>query len=325
MHPGSEARAAQLRVRDGQQPTGPWSPVSVVIPTRDRPELLQRAVRAVLEQRYPGEIECVVVFDQSQPVPVPVEPGERRRLRTVANQRTPGLAGARNAGVLSSSGELLAFCDDDDEWLPGKLLAQVEALREHPEAALVACGVEVRYQDRTIRRLPPPGPVPLEAFLRSRVMEINPCTILVRRGPLLGSIGLVDEQLPGSHYEDYEWLLRAAKVAPVEVVPEAMVRINWHATSFFAERWRTIIEAITYLVDKHPELRGDPTGMARLEGQIAFAHAALGERTEARRWAVSALRRDWRERRGYLALAISARLLRAETVLRLAHSMGRGV
>jgi glycosyltransferase involved in cell wall biosynthesis len=325
MHPGSEARAAQLRVRDGHQPEGPWPPVSVVIPTRDRPELLRRAVRAVLEQRYPGEIECVVVFDQSQPAPVGVEPGERRRLRTVANRRTPGLAGARNAGVLASSGELVAFCDDDDEWLPGKLLAQVEALRRHPEAVVVACGVEVRYRDRTIRRLPPPGPVPLAAFLRSRVMEINPCTILVRRGPLLGPIGLVDERLPGSYYEDYEWLLRAARVAPVEVVPEALVRVNWLTTSFFAERWRTIIEAIGYLIDKHPELRGDAAGMARLEGQLAFAHAALGERATARRWARSALRRDWRERRGYLALAVSARLLRAETVLWLAHLMGRGV
>ncbi len=307
-------------MRDGSSPT-----VSVVVPTRDRPELLRRAVQQVLDQRYPGEIECVVVFDQSDPAEVPVELAEGRRLRTVRNQRVPGLAGARNAGVLASSGELVAFCDDDDEWLAGKVAAQVEALRDHPEAAVVACGIFVHYGERVIERLPPPGPVPLERFLRSRTMEINPCTILVRRDALLGPIGLVDEELPGSYYEDYEWLLRAARVAPVLVVPEPMVRIHWHATSFFAERWRTIISAIAYLVDKHPELRGDQAGMARLEGQLAFAHAALGEGREARRWAASALRRNWRERRGYVALAVSTRLLRAEQVLRLAHAMGKGV
>src|SRR6266536_1289715 len=292
-------------MRDGSSPT-----VSVVVPTRDRPELLRRAVQQVLDQRYPGEIECVVVFDQSDPAEVPVELAEGRRLRTVRNQRAPGLAGARNAGVLASTGELVAFCDDDDEWLAGKVAAQVEALRDHPEAAVVACGIFVHYGER---------------FLRSRTMEINPCTILVRRDALLGPIGLVDEELPGSYYEDYEWLLRAARVAPVLVVPEPMVRIHWHATSFFAERWRTIISAIAYLVDKHPELRSDQAGMARLEGQLAFAHAALGEGREARRWAASALRRNWRERRGYVALAVSTRLLRAEQVLRLAHAMGKGV
>jgi glycosyltransferase involved in cell wall biosynthesis len=320
-----EARAAELRALDDSAVAEHWPSVSVVIPTRDRPELLARAVRQVLEQHYPGEIECVVVFDQSEPAPVAFEPGERRRLRAVTNQRTPGLAGARNAGVLASSGELVAFCDDDDEWLPGKVLAQVETLRDHPEAEVVACGIFVRYQDREIKRMPPPGPVPLEVFLRSRTMEINPCTILVRREALLGPIGLVDEALPGSYYEDYEWLLRAARVAPVLVVPEPMVRIHWHATSFFSERWQTIISAIAYLIDKHPELRGDQAGMARLEGQLAFAHAALGQRAAARRWAVSALRRNWRERRGYVALLVSTRLVRADTVLRVAHSVGKGV
>ena len=321
----SEARAAELRVQDDPRPAPRWPSVSVVIPTRDRPELLARAVRQVLEQGYPGEIECVVVFDQSEPAPVAFEPAERRRLRSVTNQRTPGLAGARNAGVLASGGDLVAFCDDDDEWLPGKVLAQVETLRDHPEAAVVACGIFVKYQDREIKRMPPPGPVPLEVFLRSRTMEINPCTILVRREALLGPIGLVDEALPGSYYEDYEWLLRAARVAPVLVVPEPMVRIHWHATSFFSERWQTIISAITYLIDKHPELRGDQAGMARLEGQLAFAHAALGQRAAARRWAASALRRNWRERRGYVALLVSTRLVRADTVLRMAHSVGKGV
>ena len=312
-------------MRPGSTPTGHCPPVSVVIPTRDRPELLRRAVRQVLGQHYEGEIECLVVFDQSEPVEVLEELVPRRSLRTIANQRTPGLAGARNAGALAAGGELVAFCDDDDEWLPGKLAAQVAVLRDHPEAAVVACGIQVHYGERVIERVPPPGPVPLERFLRSRVMEIHPSTILVRRQALLGPIGLVDEQLPGSYGEDYEWLLRAARVAPVVVVPRPLVRVHWHATSFFSGRWQTIIDAIAYLIDKHPELGDDPAGMARLEGQLAFAHAALGQRGLARSFAARALRRNWRERRGYVALAVSARLLRAETVLRLANSIGKGV
>ena len=46
----------------------------------------------------------------------------------MTNERTPGLAGGRNSGILAGSGELVAFCDDDDEWLPTKVEKQVEAL-----------------------------------------------------------------------------------------------------------------------------------------------------------------------------------------------------
>jgi glycosyltransferase involved in cell wall biosynthesis len=302
-----------------------WPLISVVVPTRDRPALLRRAVQGILDQRYPGEIECVVVFDQSEPTEVGIEPGERRRLRCVRNWRTPGLAGARNAGVLASGGELVAFCDDDDEWLPDKLRLELEAMRSDPQAVVVACGIIVQFGRRAIRRLPPGTRVTYEQLLRERLMEVNPCTIVVERTALLESIGLVDEDIPGSYCEDYDWLLRAARVAPVLVVPEPLVRIHWHRSSFFADRWQTIIHALHYLLDKHPDFEQVPAGLARIEGQIAFAHAALGQTGLARRWARRALRRNWLERRAYVALLVSTRLLRAETVLRLAHSAGRGI
>jgi len=303
-----------------------WPSISVIVPTRDRPELLRHAVQSILGQDYPGEVECVVVFDQSAPTPITVEPAERRRLRLIRNERTPGLAGARNAGVLASDGELVAFCDDDDDWLSGKLRLQVDAMRPNPEAVVATCGIFVLYRTRTIRRLPPNGTtVTQEQLLRKRMMEVHPSTVLVRRTALLGPIGLVDEAIPGSYAEDYEWLLRAARVAPIVVVREPLVRIHWHPSSFFEERWQIIVRALTYLLDKHPEFEQEPAGLARIEGQLAFAYAALGQSKIARRWAIQALRRNWRERRGYVALAVSTRVLRPETVIRMAHTLGRGI
>ena len=299
--------------------------VSVVVPTRDRPELLRRAVTAILEQTYPGPVECLVVFDQSDPdLPWPELPA-RRRLVLVRNQRTPGLAGARNSGILAATGELVAFCDDDDEWLPEKLTRQVARLLATPSAAVSTTGILVRYQDRTTTRLAPTELVTHRQLLRSRLTELHPSTVLARRRQLLDDIGLVDEQIPGSYAEDYEWLLRAARRAPVLAVQEALVVVHWHQSSFFADRWRTIISALTYLVDKHRELQQEPSGLARIYGQIAFAHAALGERDAARRWARRTLSLNRRERRAYLALAVSLRLIKARTVVRLAHVAGKGV
>jgi glycosyltransferase involved in cell wall biosynthesis len=299
--------------------------VSVVVPTRDRPELLRRAVTAILGQTYKGPIECVVVFDQSDPgLPCPDLPPGRTLVRR-GNDRTPGLAGARNTGILAATGELVAFCDDDDEWLPEKLARQVARLLATPGAAVSTTGILVRYQDRTTTRLAPTILVTHRQLLRSRLTELHPSTVLARRDRMLSQIGLVDEDLPGSYAEDYEWLLRASRYGPVLAVPEPLAVIHWHQSSFFADRWRTIISALTYLVDKHRDLQQEPSGLARIYGQIAFAHAALGERKPARRWARRTLSLNRRERRAYLALAISLGLVSAKTVVRMAHVAGKGI
>jgi glycosyltransferase involved in cell wall biosynthesis len=299
--------------------------VSVVVPTRDRPELLRRAVTAILGQTYKGPVECLVVFDQSEPeLPWPgLPPGRTLVLRR--NDRTPGLAGARNSGILAATGELVAFCDDDDEWLPEKLARQVARLLATPGAAVSTTGILVRYQDRTITRLAPTILVTHRQLLRSRLTELHPSTVLARRDRLLAQIGLVDEDIPGSYAEDYEWLLRASRLGPLLAVAEPLAIIHWHQSSFFADRWRTIIAALTYLVDKHRDLQQEPSGLARIYGQIAFAHAALGERKPARRWARRTLSLNRRERRAYLALAISLGLVSAKTVVRMAHGAGKGI
>jgi hypothetical protein len=101
--------------------------------------------------------------------------------------------------------------------------------------------------------------------------------------------------------------------------------VYWHKQSFFAERWRTISDALRYLLDKHPEFAGDPRGLARIQGQIAFAEAALDCRPAARRASLSALRNNPLERRAYLALAVAAGVVPAASVVRLANSRGRGI
>jgi glycosyltransferase involved in cell wall biosynthesis len=300
--------------------------VSVVVPTRDRPVLLERAVRAILDQEHDGPLECLVVFDQSEPHEVAVgelPPG--RSVRLLTNTRTPGLAGGRNSGVLAATSPLVAFCDDDDEWLPGKLAAQLRLLQQHPDTPVVATGILVNYEGTDTARPAPERTLTQGDFLDDRIMEVNPCTALIRRDVMLERIGLVDEEIPGGYGEDYEWLLRAAAVGPIRCVTEPLVRVNWHTASFFADRWRTIIEALGYLLERYPAFADHPRGLARIEGQIAFAHAGLGDGPGARHWARRALRHHPREKRAYVALACSTRLLSNETVMRLAHRAGRGI
>lgn len=299
--------------------------VSVVIPTVNRPEMLDRAVRAVLDQTYPGPIECVVVFDHVEPTLTERDVAPNRTLRVTTNVRPKGLAGNRNSGYEHATGYYICPCDDDDEFLPDKVERQVAVLTAHPEAVVAGCGFYLGIDGSDVERTPS-GPVLTFAdLLRSRHMELNSSTYMVRRIDLLEKVGLIDEALPGGYAEDYEWLLRALRHGPAVVVEEPLVRIHWHQESFFASRWRTIIDALTYLLKAVPEFARDPRGMARIEGQIALAHASLGERREGATRALAALRRDPRARQAWGALAVASGVLTPEALVALGRRLGHGV
>lgn len=307
--------------------TGPgdWPAVSVVIATRDRPELLRRAIDSVLAQDYPGPIECLVVFDQCELDPGVERPDPNRAVRVLANTRSPGLAGARNSGILAADGTLVALCDDDDEWLPGKLRRQVEVLAGDPEAKVVVTGERIVYGRRVVDRVPAATRLPFEAFLRNRVAEAHPSSIVVVRDELVNGIGLVDEDIPGSYGEDYEWLLRASRRAPLAVVPEPLVLVRWNRQSWFSDRWETITQALAYLLEKYPEFASQRRGLAYMYGRTAFAHAAAGNGRSARHWARRTLALQPTNGRAYLAVLVSAGLLPPARLVDAAHRLGRGL
>ncbi|MFC4058770.1 glycosyltransferase family 2 protein [Planomonospora corallina] len=297
--------------------------MTVVVATRDRPELLRRAVTAVLGQDYPGEIHVAVVFDQSEPVRPDVACPAGRSLDVLVNERTPGLAGARNTGITAALTDYVAFCDDDDEWLPGKLRAQVELLAAEGGVA-AGTGIEIRCRGTVSPRPGPERPVTHRDLLRDRVFTLNGSNLLVDRAVLTEVVGLVDEDLPGSYAEDYDLLLRLAKLEPIRCVRRPLVAINWQG-SFFARRFPMIADALTHLLRKHPEFATEPAGLARIEGQVAFYRAAAGQHGEAVRWARRSLRHNPREPRAYLALLVASRLISGRRVLALLNTRGRGI
>ena len=100
--------------------------VSAVIPTRNRHQLVLRAVHSVLTQTYEN-LEAIVVIDGPDSVTrsalgAIVDP----RLRVVELEHSVGGSDARNRGVREARGEWVALLDDDDEWLPSKIEKQVD-------------------------------------------------------------------------------------------------------------------------------------------------------------------------------------------------------
>jgi glycosyltransferase involved in cell wall biosynthesis len=285
-----------------------WPSVGVVIPTHCRPAQLRKALASVLGQDYPGRLSVAIVFDAAEPDP---SLAQADRVLVLGNDRTPGLAGARNRGILALEADLIAFCDDDDQWLPGKLRAQVSAMQARPDAEFASCAISVRFNGAATVRLAGRDEVAYRDLLRSRMVMVHSSTYLARRDALLDGIGLVDESIPGSQNEDWDLALRAAARHPIVHVDQPLVEVAWGAGSYYARQWATKAESLQWMLGRH--------------GDLAFAYACAGRRAESYRWAGRALARNWHERRTPFALAVATGIISGERVLQILHSRGHGI
>jgi len=110
--------------------------VSVIVTTCNRAHYLPDALASVRAQTYVA-YELIVVDDGSSDE----TPSLLRRLEATGvrclRQPNRGVAVARNQGVQAARGELIAFLDDDDLWLPDKLERQISVIRRAPDTAVV--------------------------------------------------------------------------------------------------------------------------------------------------------------------------------------------
>jgi glycosyltransferase involved in cell wall biosynthesis len=204
--------------------------VSVVIPTKNRPLSVKRAVASVMGQTL-LEIEVIVVIDGfDDKTQAELAKIDDPRLRIVQLPESQGGAEARNVGVAEAKGEWIAFLDDDDEWLPQKLERQLEAAKlSESNFPIISCCLTARTPKGEFiypRRFPKPDE-PLSEYLLARNSFsfgeglIQTSTIFTKRKLL--------EQIPFqsglAKHQDWDWLLKVNTLIDVEIkfLPETLV------------------------------------------------------------------------------------------------------
>lgn len=229
--------------------------VSVVMPTHDRADLLRRALDSVFLQTYPP-MEIIVVDDASEDsrAYAGVEALDPR-IRYVRNKRPLGPSGARNAGIYLASGELVAFLDDDDEWLPEKLEKQVREFLHDPEVGAVYCLCKWRDLD-TGAIYPHIGTHYAQGWiLPEQLVEDHTCgapTYVVRRDFLL-SIGCFDTSLSGR--EDWDLTIRLAEQCKIAFVDEDLVIAGRHTRLGVSKHCGNLLDAQKRILRKYSSLR----------------------------------------------------------------------
>jgi glycosyltransferase involved in cell wall biosynthesis len=196
--------------------------VSVVIPTFNRPQATLKAIASALAQSYPPN-EIIVVDDASEP-PFSQAAGTigDPRVKVLSLPTNRGASAARQAGIDAATGDVIAFLDSDDQWLPEKLAAQVAQLaRSQDPLVAVSCGW-LEEGSRSRRRMPIASADP--ADFASGCWFSPGSTVIVPRAAF-EIVGPFDPAL--KRLEDLDWFLRfALRGGRLEVAPVTGARIS---------------------------------------------------------------------------------------------------
>jgi glycosyltransferase involved in cell wall biosynthesis len=295
--------------------------VSVVIPTKNRPALIGRAVASALSQEGPT-VEVVVVDDGSDPGAAEVVASVGRsdaRVRHVRNDESIGNPASRNRGFEEATGRLWCTLDDDDEFTPGRLRAQVEALdRAGADDVIAVAGVELRWSDREpLVQLPRIGgdPVRLDvdadpfARLAPRLF-LN--TYLVP-AELMRKVDGYDPVLRWGEHTDL--FLRLQKIARFVGVPMVGTVVHRDAAPGLARQaWDRKVIGVSRILDKHSDVfeRSSRLRAVWLDG-LGMAYLRTGRRGDARRAFREALRAN--PRRGRILRHLVAATTHTESIL----------
>ncbi len=210
-------RGAEPKLEETPRPL-----VSVVIPTRNRRSLLDRALGSVLAQ-VGVDLEVIVVDDASDDGTAQyLQSLGDGRVTVIRHEERQGVTAARNSGIAAASGPWIAFIDDDDLWAPGKLVAQLRAIEATPSAGWACAGAVLVDPDLTVLgpQHPPTHSNVADMLLARNVIPGGASGVLVATD-LVEDVGAFDPAL--SRLADWDVWIRLALRSPLARANETLV------------------------------------------------------------------------------------------------------
>jgi len=224
--------------------------ISVVIPTFNRAYSLPRAINSVLQQKLEEfQIEVLIVDDGSGDQTPSLLAEQFPKVKYI-QQDNKGVSAARNLGIEQAKGEWIALLDSDDEWLPGKLAAQMHLLQE---TELLVCHTEEIWIRNDVRVNPMNKHQKKGGWIYQNCLPmcvVSPSSIVIHRS-VFDSVGRFDETLPAC--EDYDLWLRICCRFELAFVEHALLKkYGGHDDQLSRQHWgmdRFRVRALEKMLD----------------------------------------------------------------------------
>lgn len=222
--------------------------VSIIVLTKNRPELLRQALLSVKRQTF-YDYKIIVINDGSTDETKEVlKDLKLKDLKIITHEKSVGIIESRMEALLNSAGEYVAVLDDDDEWVDlNKLKKQVEFLDSHPDYVIVGGGIEIqRLKDLKIERFRPQadGKIRKTMLLRNNFFT---STVMFRRQAAIDAGGFIKDNIDLG--EDYDLWLRMGKLGKMYNFLEVFTA--YRPSSYNKEKFGQFLQKQLNLISQH--------------------------------------------------------------------------
>ncbi len=265
--------------------------VSCIITTYGRDvRIVRRALDSILSQTF-KDIEVIIVDDNrgegSEELSNEIKSLEDKEkgISVIMTENGHGAQYARNTGILHSSGEFVAFLDDDDRWLPTKLEKQVKLLRERPECGMCYTdGYRVNEEKAPGKRelihdnFFDPALTYRKLLHEDRIGSTSQAMI---RREVFDTVGLFDTDMPAR--QDYEMWLRISRSFKVAGIAEGLYLYSTgDDKGKITRNWKKNVDAHILIGKKYgPDIRGDRKAGFNVVFHLAHYYRLGGKRMKA--------------------------------------------
>jgi glycosyltransferase involved in cell wall biosynthesis len=199
------------------------------VPTRNRARLVGATINAILGQTF-RDLEVIIVDDCSRDDTENVIRGYTdERIRYFKHDSGRLVAVNRNYAMSQATGDYLAFCDDDDIWLPDKLDKELREFARDPRLGLVCANAIIFNEKGDVRPFHRAGLTDRDFTLRALLLDnkIISSSVMVRKS-VIDDIGMMDTSPALVTGQDYELWLRIARKYPVKYLDIPLIRYRVH-------------------------------------------------------------------------------------------------
>ncbi|VEP13235.1 putative Glycosyl transferase [Hyella patelloides LEGE 07179] len=227
--------------------------VTVIVPTFKRLDYLQQALNSVSQQTY-QHFNCLVVNDyppDASAIQSILSKMQDSRFVLINQRHSQGGNAARNTGIKQADGDIIAFLDDDDLWLPNKLLQHIQKHQSNPNAGLIYSGFIKRWDRNEL----PPQVVSAKFPQQDIVTAMNLgrfCPITTSSVTVVNSCftkcGLFDENLVS--FQDWDMWYRIALENDFDCIPEPLIVFRQHFSTRTSQTIDRRLKGLEQVINK---------------------------------------------------------------------------
>ncbi|MCK9582116.1 MAG: glycosyltransferase [Endomicrobiales bacterium] len=230
--------------------------ISVIVPTFNRKDMLRQCLNSIFAQTY-SNFELIIVDNMSTDgTEEYVRNIPDKRIKYFRNPNNGVIAVNRNFGMHNAIGKFIAFCDDDDLWLPYKLEKQMAIFKQYNNLQLVSSNA-ISFKDNKLVKLMSrqTNDITLNIKILLQNNLIYNSTVLFKKD-VITTIGYINENANICGAEDYDFWLHIAKSLEnsIYVIAEPLILYRMHLKNFSDYNLDKDIDKLKLILEKHTDV-----------------------------------------------------------------------